>query len=238
MLVASFAIATAPAYAAVDRAVLEGFTGGPGTGNLFACAHYMDGSTEVQQYCSTIAIGSATTGTAVLANAATVINADAASFGYTLTNGIVWPFATLVQVQSIASSTAAAYAASTTQPMIFATSSRSLNTAFQVSTTRDAQVSYGVDVATILSLSGGAQGTVSLQYADNSSFTTNVVTVGSSTSGNTGTLTIGLALTQTQTSMLYGIIPAGKWVRLATANTTGTPTFTYRSGQEVLTPSN
>lgn len=111
---------------------------------------------------------------------------------------------------------------------------RSLNTAFQISTTQDAQVSYAVDIAATLSLTTGQTGTVTLQYADDSGFTTNVVTVQSSVNGNTGTLAIGLGLTQTATASLSGTIPTGKYVRLLTANTTGTPTFTFRTAQEVL----
>lgn len=36
------------------------------------------------------------------------------------------------------------------------------------------------------------------------------------------------------TASLSGMIPANKFVRLRTVNNTGTPTFTYRSAQEVL----
>lgn len=111
---------------------------------------------------------------------------------------------------------------------------RSLNTAFQISSTRDAFVSYTVDISCTMSLTSGQTGTVTLQYADDSGFTTNVKTVQSAANGNTGTLTIGLALTQTGTAGLSGLIPAGKYVKLVTTNTTGTPTFTYRSAQEVL----
>lgn len=117
---------------------------------------------------------------------------------------------------------------------VFAAPTRSLNTAFQPSATRDAQVSYSVDIATTVSLSGGAVGTVFLEYADDSGFTTNVVEIGRTVSGNTGTLVVGLTLNQAATAQLNGIVPAGKYVRLRTANTTGTPTFTYRSSQEVL----
>ncbi len=116
----------------------------------------------------------------------------------------------------------------------FANPTRSLNTAFQISSTRDAMVSYGVDIAATLTLTGGATGTLFLEYADNSGFTTNVVTVNNTANGNTGTLTVGLSLTQTATATVCGVIPASKYVRLRTANTTGTPTFTWRSGQEVL----
>lgn len=119
-------------------------------------------------------------------------------------------------------------------PFSFSSPSRSLNTAFQPSTTRNAIVNYSVDIATSVSLSGGAVGTVFLEYADDSGFTTNVVEVCRFVNGNTGTLVIGLTLNQTGTANVGGMIPLNKYVRVRTANTTGTPTFTYRSGQEVL----
>jgi len=116
----------------------------------------------------------------------------------------------------------------------FANPTRSLNTSFQPSTTRDAIVSYSVDVTTALSLTGGQAGTVYLRYADDTGFTTNVTEVCRFSSSNTGALTIGLALNQISTGTLSGVIPANKFVRLVTANDTGTPTFTYRRAQEVL----
>lgn len=116
----------------------------------------------------------------------------------------------------------------------FTNPSRSLNTAFQVSATQDAFVSYTVDVGATLTITGGQTGTVTLQYADNSGMSTNLVTVQSSANGNTGTLTVGLSLTQTSTAALTGRIPAGKFVRIATANTVGTPSFTFRAAQEVI----
>lgn len=111
---------------------------------------------------------------------------------------------------------------------------RSLNSAFQISTTQDALVSYTVDISCTMSLTSGQTGTVTLQYADDSGFTTNVKTVQSSTNGNTGSLTIGLGLTQVGTVSLTGMVPSGKYAKLVTANTMGTPTFTYRNAQEVL----
>lgn len=108
--------------------------------------------------------------------------------------------------------------------------SRSLNTAFQVSTTRDAVVSYSVDVSVASLLLAGAQGTVTLQYADNSGFTTNVKTVTGGTNATGGVLNVS----NVGTVNFMGMIPANKYVKLVTANTTGTPTFSYRTGQEVL----
>lgn len=112
--------------------------------------------------------------------------------------------------------------------------SRSLNTCFQISATQDTFASYSVDIATTLSLSGGTVGTVYLEYSDNSSCSTNTQEVGRFVNGNTGTLTIGLNLSQNATGTLTGMIPAGKYVNIRTQNNTGTPTFTYRSGQEVM----
>lgn len=111
---------------------------------------------------------------------------------------------------------------------------RSLNSAFQVSVNRDSVVTYAVDVAATLSLTSGQAGTVTLEYGDDSGITTNVKTVQTAVNGNTGILAIGLNLVQTTTVTVTGMVPAGKYVRIRTTNTTGTPTFTYRTAQEVL----
>lgn len=112
--------------------------------------------------------------------------------------------------------------------------SRSLNSAFQISASRNCLVSYSVDVSCAITLTTGQTGTAFLEYADDSGFTTNVVEVCRFVNSNSGTLTIGLNLVQAVTGTLSGFIPTAKYCRIRTANTVGTPTFTYRSGQEVL----
>lgn len=117
----------------------------------------------------------------------------------------------------------------------FSYPSRSLNTVYQnSSSTQNLLGSYAVDIGATISLTSGQTGTVILEIADDSGITTNVQTVNSTVNGNTGTLTLGLNLTQTATASLVGIIPALKYYRLRTVNTTGTPSFTFRSAQEVL----
>lgn len=111
---------------------------------------------------------------------------------------------------------------------------RSLNTAFQVNATRWATVKYSVDISTTVSLSGSQVGTVILETATNSAFTTGVQTLQQFSNGNSGTLVVGLVLTQLSTACLSGDVPAGNYVRLRTVNVTGTPTYTYQAGQEVL----
>lgn len=112
--------------------------------------------------------------------------------------------------------------------------SRSLNTIFQVSTTRDSLIHYSVDIVCTLSLVGGQTGTVFLEMATNASFTTGVQELSRFVNGNTGALTIGLNIVQECCTTLSGYVPSGNYVRLRTVNTSGTPTFTYLSGQEVL----
>lgn len=116
----------------------------------------------------------------------------------------------------------------------FSTPSRSMDTAYQPSTTRDTFGSWSTTIASNLSLSGGQLGSIQLQYADDSGFTTNVVTVSEAQNGNTGTLTIGLNTVQTQGTTVTGIIPTGKYFRLHSVDTTGTPTQTSIRAQEVL----
>lgn len=119
-------------------------------------------------------------------------------------------------------------------PPVPSTVVRSLNSAFQISTNRAALASYSVDIASTISLTSGESGSVIFEQADDAAFTQNVQTIQASKNQNTGTLTIGLNLTQTVTATVTGLLPAGKWARLRTVNNTGTPTFTYISGQETL----
>lgn len=112
--------------------------------------------------------------------------------------------------------------------------SRSLNSAFQISTTRNSLVNYSVDIATSSSLISGQTGTVYLEIASDSGFTTNVQELGRFVNGNSVSLSLAITLTQTNTGTLSGFVPSSYYVRLRTQNNVSTPTFTYRSGQEVL----
>lgn len=116
----------------------------------------------------------------------------------------------------------------------FTNPSRSLNSSFQISTMQDAFVSYGIDTTCTLSLSGGQSAIVTLKYADDSGITTNAQTVNAAINTNSGSLTLGLNIVQTVTLTISGVIPAGKWAIIASTNNVGTPTFTFRSAQEVL----
>lgn len=112
--------------------------------------------------------------------------------------------------------------------------SLAVNTARQPSASYDTEVSISVPITATLSLTTGQTGTVTLQYADDSGFTTNVVNVQSSVNGNTGTLTIGLGLSQQMSATLTGVIPAGKYYRYTETSNTGSPTFGTAVIQEVV----
>lgn len=116
----------------------------------------------------------------------------------------------------------------------FSYATRALNTCFQVSATRDALVTYSVDIATTLTLLAGQQGTVYLEIFTNSICTAGTQEVTRFVNGQTGALTVGLSLQQNVTATLTGVIPAGSYVRMRTENNTGSPAFTARPGQETL----
>lgn len=115
----------------------------------------------------------------------------------------------------------------------FSNPTRALDSAFRPSTVSDTLGVYSVSVACSLSLTGGQQGSIVLEYADDSGFTTNVKTTAQLTNGNTGALTIGLNTLQTYGGVLSGVIPMGKWARLRSVNTTGTPTKSSVNAQEI-----
>lgn len=115
-------------------------------------------------------------------------------------------------------------------PRSFATITLAVGSVTQVSTTRDAQVAYPVDVSVSSLLLGTAQGTICLRYADNVGMSTNLVTVMCGTNSTNGVLNV----VNIGTVTLNGIIPAGKFRRLDFTTNAGTATGTSRQGQEVL----
>lgn len=116
----------------------------------------------------------------------------------------------------------------------FAYSTRALNTCFQISSTRDAFATYAVDILTSSTLLSGQVGTVYLRIYTNSACTTGTQEISRFVNGNTQTLGLSVTMQQNVTGTLTGIIPGASWVQLVTENTTGTPSFTARPGQEVL----
>lgn len=111
---------------------------------------------------------------------------------------------------------------------------RVLNTAFQVSTTRNALVNYSVQMTVTATVTSGQNGDVIFEIASDSGFTANVQTVSIAGLSQVYTLAVALQGVQGQTCVVSGMVPQGYYARIRTVSTTGTPTFTYRAGQEVL----
>lgn len=125
------------------------------------------------------------------------------------------------------------------KPAIIATpvqssATRSLNTAFQVSTTRASMVTYTGSITTTANIAGGQDGSIILEIASDAGFTTNVQTLSSCRSSQTYTLAVAIQGVQQIVTPMHGYVPIGYYVRLRTVSTTGSPTFAYVSGQEVL----
>lgn len=112
--------------------------------------------------------------------------------------------------------------------------SRTLNTVFQVSASRPSLVSYSVRIVTTASIGGNQDGDVILEIASDSGFTANVQTLAITQNAQAITLAIVLNSVQTQTGVLSGFVPTGYYARLRTVNNTGTPSYLYRAGQEIL----
>lgn len=108
---------------------------------------------------------------------------------------------------------------------------------FQVSSTRDALVSYTVTVSSAVQIGvvGNVGGYCVLEVAS-----TNSTTAGDwKEKGRVGTgqnigLAIALSSTQTASATLTSMVPMGFYSRLRTVNSNGTPTYTYVTGTEVL----
>lgn len=110
--------------------------------------------------------------------------------------------------------------------------SRSLNTPWLVSSNLLSGV-YAVKITTTATIGGGQEGEVFLEQADDSGFTTNVVTLDVASNSQTFTLAIALQGVQGITfSLESGYVPSGKYLRLRTNNVTGTPSYTLRNVRE------
>lgn len=111
---------------------------------------------------------------------------------------------------------------------------RALNTCFQISASRDAQVSYAVDITATLTLTTGPRGSAYLRYYTDAACTAGQQTVIGGTSGLPAVLGVAVGLQNLGTAFLSGTVPAGTWARLETVADAGAPGFSVRPGQEVL----
>lgn len=108
-------------------------------------------------------------------------------------------------------------------------------TGFQVSSTRNSLVNYSTTIVTTASIGGNQTGVVVLEIAPTNSATpSDWVEVSRYTNGQALTLAITLQSVQTMSGQLSAFVPAGWYAKLRSINTSGTPSYSYNSGQETL----
>lgn len=106
---------------------------------------------------------------------------------------------------------------------------------WQLSSTRNATVSYSTALTTTTTIGGPSDGSVVLEVCSTNSPTAgNWITINTARASQTATLAIVLQLSSVNASTVVGIVPAGYYVRLRSITTAGTFSAAYVSGQEVL----
>ena len=114
----------------------------------------------------------------------------------------------------------------------FSTPSRTLNTCFQISSTRDALFSYAIDVTTTVTLGGTPEGAVFARSYTNSGCSTGQVDIISGSNGQPTTLAVVVGQSIKGSINLSGMSQAGTWLRLETSAVSGSPTFAIRAAQQ------
>lgn len=187
---------------------------------------------NISTYGSEVDITGVTTQAGLVTATESIINGYATSQSYTLSEGIIWPSVTTSDVNALIATAVPARAVSTeTRSIVTGTGA----TGFQVSSTRDAIVNYNVTIATTATIGGSATGVIALEMASTNSATPgDWVEVGRVTNGQSISLAIALQSIQTLGQQLGCFVPAGYYLKLRSINTSGTPTYTYNSGQKVI----
>lgn len=115
--------------------------------------------------------------------------------------------------------------------VVHSTPSRTLGTAFQPSLSRLTHVCYSVKVDTVLTLTGGQEGRIEI-LSDSANPPT--VIRGSAPGRNTGTVVVGMTMTNSSGGSLCAMVPPKDYVLLRGVNVTGTPTYTITQQVEDL----
>lgn len=105
---------------------------------------------------------------------------------------------------------------------------------FQLSSTRNTSVFYSVNISTTATIGGSSDGYVVLEIsATNSTDANDWKEVSRTRNGQSISLALVLQSVQSLSGELMNIVPAGYYARLRTVTISGTPVFTFVSGQEV-----
>lgn len=105
---------------------------------------------------------------------------------------------------------------------------RSLDTSFQISTVSNTLGMYTMQIQSDLVLTTGEAGTI---FMETSNDQVDWIELGRVGNNNSGSLGVGVNVSDLITVQISGWVPRGNYVRLRTS---GDATFTYVSGQEVI----
>ena len=109
------------------------------------------------------------------------------------------------------------------------------STGFQISSSKPVMAFYSIKISTTATISGSAEGEVYLETASTNSTTPSDWSMASKISnGQAFSLAVALQGIQNLGQPLLAMIPAGYYVRIRTNNVSGTPTYTYVTGQETI----
>jgi hypothetical protein len=104
----------------------------------------------------------------------------------------------------------------------------------QISASRNSAVHYSVTMVSTATIAGSASGYVVLEICPTNSTTAgDWIEIGRVANGQAVSLAVVLQSVSTGGGELSGIVPAGYYRRIRSVNASGTPSYTYNSGQEV-----
>jgi len=105
----------------------------------------------------------------------------------------------------------------------------------QISSTRVAVVNYSVTLVSTATISGAQSGYVVLEICPTNSTTAgDWIEIGRTPNGQAVSLAVVLQSVSTGGGQVGGYVPAGYFRRLRSVNVSGTPSYNYNSGQEIL----
>lgn len=163
----------------------------------------------------------------------TKTQAYATNMSYSLaTNDFYWPNLNPDEFNTIQVATQPASFNNTPSHSIVTTAAAA--NGWQISSTRNASVFYSVNVNTTATIAGNADGYIVLEVAaTNSTTASDWKEVSRTRNGQALSLALTLQSIQNIGGELMNIVPAGYYTRLRSVNVSGTPTYSYVSGQEV-----
>lgn len=217
-----FSFSAPQAHAAVDRAVVDYTTAG-NPGQAYVYAHYMDGGTEAQYYGTVFSVAGLYTTQDFVTAAEASIQSYATGQGYSLPNGVVWPYLSPTQIQALIAGSSGSHVPSNLSLSI-QTSTGAVGT--QVSTTTGMWVSIAGQVSTTANIAGSSAGDIIVEVAP-----TNSATAGDWVEwgriGNSQALSLAVALQSVQIvkGQVLAWVPQGYYVK---ARSSGSGTVSYQ----------